>query len=295
MNRYHEIITRWTLSVILLIIPPTVLSQSDPENSNKNKDPDSTEVSGHSLFTGLGYGSNFIYLGSTISRNLPYGYCSGTYGYANTLYASVSAVHLSDISPFFAFYTGSLNYVHTFNSWFDIGAGFSRYQVTASLKDSLFNSFNYGDLTLGFDWRILYTKVSGGILLSDEKNGYLQIRNSRYMQTREFTKKKIYISVDPYFTVLLGTITKITTSDGKIVTVSPPYKKGGKYGQSKPVTTISRSFGMMETDFGIPVSLNSNKLTVEAEPGYVLPGSDDSGYSGPEGFYFTISAYFRIF
>ena len=295
MNRHHKIIISRLLCIILFIIPVNSLSKSRAEKSDTIAYKTDSLLSGSVLVTSLGYGTNFIYLGSTISRNQPYGYSSFTYGHNNEFYASISAVHLSKLSPFVAFYTGSLNYSHVFNSWFDISAGFSRYQVTASLGDILFNSFNYGDLTFGLDWKIIYTKISGGILLSEEKNGYLQIRNSRYFETPDFTKKKLSVTFDPYFTVLLGTITKLETSEGEIVTVSPPYKKGGKYGQSKPVTTISRSFGFMEADMGLPVSLNAGKFTLEAEPGYIIPVSDDSGYSGAEGFYFTISAYFRIF
>jgi len=295
MNRHYEIIIYRLFCIILLIMPKDANSQSITGNLKNSEDTIRQETAKHTLFTGLGYGSNFIYLGSTISRNQPYEYSSVIYGYNNALYASVSAVHLSDLSPFLAFYSGSLNYNHVFNSWFDISASFSRYQVTASLEENLFNSFNYGDITLGFDWRILYTKLSGGILFSEEENGYLQIRNSRYFQTPEYTKRKIYFSFDPYIAALFGTMTRLKTTEGQIVKVSPPYKKGGKYGQSQPVTSISRSFELLEADCGLPVSLNSGNLTFEAEPGYIFTGSDDSEYSGTKGFYLTISAYIRIF
>jgi hypothetical protein len=247
------------------------------------------------LFSGLGYGTNFIYLGSTISGNKPYGYASLIYGFNGELYFSASTVHLSSFTPFLAFYSGTVSYNHVFNSWFDISASASGYYVTPSLRDDLFNCFYYGDLTAGFDWNILYTKISGGILLSDLKNGYLQIRNSRYFQSREFTSKKFYFAFDPYISVLSGTITKIETDEGTVIKVSPPYKKGGKYGQADPVITISKSFGFMEADIGLPASFNTDKLTFEAEPGYILAGINDPEYTGPEGFYFTLSLYFRIF
>lgn len=295
MNRYYEIIIRSILSLALLTVPVNILSQTNQKIPDTARDTTDSEASKNNLFSSLGYGTNFIYLGSTISGNQPYEYASLIYGFKSEFYASVSAVHLSSISPFLAFYSGTLSYSHVFNLWFDIAASFSRYQVTASLQDDLFNSFYYSDLTAGFDWRILYTKITGGILLSDEKNGYLQVRNSRYFQSREYTARKLYFSFDPYITVLLGTITKIETTEGNVIKVSPPYKKGGKYGQSKPVNNISRSFGFMEADIGLPASFNSGKFTFEAEPGYILAGIKDPEYSGPKGFYFTISAYFRIF
>ncbi len=51
----------------------------------------------------------------------------------------------------------------------------------------------------------------------------------------------------------------------------------------------------MELDFGIPVTFNSGHLTIEAEPGYVIPLYDDLIYPGLKRFVFTLSAYFRIF
>ena len=295
MNRYYEIIITSILSLALFTVPVRILSQSDQIIPHTAKDTTDSEASKHTLFSGLGYGTNFIYLGSTISGNQPYEYASLIYGFKGKLYASASAVHLSSVSPFLAFYSGTVSYSHVFNSWFDISASLSGYYVTSSLRDDLFNGFYYGDLTAGFDWKILYTKISGGILLSDQKNGYLQVRNSRYFQSREFTAKKFYFSFDPYISVLSGTITKIKTDQGKVVKVSPPYKKGGKYGQSDPVITISRSFGFMEADMGLPASFNTEKFTFEAEPGYILAGINDPEYTGPEGFYFTLSLYFRIF
>lgn len=295
MSRHYKIVSITFLCIILFIFPVYTFSQTSRPDSLNIKQNSDTSVSKHALFTSLGYGSNFIYMGSTISGNQPYGYTSLTYGLNSELFASVSTVHLQDISPFLAFHTGSLNYIHVFNSWFDISTGISRYQVASSLENTLFNSFTYADLTLGFDWKILYTKISGGILMADENNGYLQLSNSRYFETREYTRKKISFSFDPYFTILSGSITKIETTEGKVVAVSPPYKKGGKFGQSKPVTTISRSFSLMEADFGLPVSLNAGKFILEAEPGYIIPLSDYSENGRPEGFYFMLNTYFKIF
>ena len=278
----------------MLLTYQNTQSQPGTEIAVNQPDTSSSEGSHHSLFTGLGYGSNMIYLGSTISQDQPFGYSALTYGYRDALYATVSAVHLSNQTPFLAFYTGSLNYTHVFNSWFDISASISRYQVTPSLTDTLFNSFFYSDLTLGFDWKLIYTKVTGGVLFSDENSGYLQIRNSRYFETSEFTKKKVNISFDPYFSILFGPLTEVETDEGSIVKISPPYRKGGKYGQISPVTTISTTFSLMEMDFGMPVSFNTSKFAVEAEPGYILPLYDDPEYPGLKGFVFLLSGYFRI-
>jgi len=295
MRRYYKIISAGILSLSLLFSCEIILSQSGREITVNKPDTSTSKDSHHSLFAGLGYGNNMIYLGSTISQDQPFGYSALTYGYRDALYATVSAVHLSGYTPFLAFYSGSMSYNHVFNSWFDISASISRYQVTSSLSDSLFSSFFYSDLTLGFDWKLIYTKISGGVLFSDENSGYLQIRNSRYFETPEFTKKRVSISFDPYFSILFGPLREVLTTEGSTVRLSPPYKRGGKYGQTAPVTTISTTFSLMETDFGVPVSFNAAKFAVEVEPGYILPLYDDPEYPGLKGFVLLISGYLRIF
>jgi hypothetical protein len=151
-------------------------------------------------------------MGSTISHNQPFGYTALSYCFNNELYASVSAIHLSNADPFVAFLTGSFNYNHAFNSWFDISTGVYRYQVPTSLTDTILRNFNYGDLTLGIDWRLIHSKISAGALLSDENQSYVQIRNSRYFQTAEFFKKKFHISFDPYINLLTGPLYKVETT-----------------------------------------------------------------------------------
>ncbi|MCK7541752.1 MAG: hypothetical protein MZV63_68120 [Marinilabiliales bacterium] len=69
--------------------------------------------------------------------------------------------------------------------------------MAESLRDTLFSNFTYADATLGFDWRILYSKISVGGLFSDGSQFYLQARNSRYFETPSFAKEKAFFSFDP--------------------------------------------------------------------------------------------------
>jgi hypothetical protein len=296
-------------SILMLIFTLNAYSQPDTIGSLHKTDTLKlvSEGSRHTLYTGFGYGSNMIYMGSTISHNQPFGYTALSYGFNNEFYATVSAIHLSDVEPFAAFYTGSLNYNHVFNSWFDISVGAYRYQVPASLADTLLCNFTYGDLTLGIDWRLIYSKISVGTLLSDENQTFFQIKNSRYFQTPEFSRKKFYISFDPYINLLLGPRYKAEYITEIYLSGSPTYQNLGSSSQNTinktsttgtaiPInTTYSRDFGFKEIDFGLPVSFNSDRIAVEAEASYVLPLYNDSYFPGPKGFVFIISCFFRIF
>jgi hypothetical protein len=261
-------------------------------------------VSPNSLYGGAGYGNNMVYLGSTISQNQPFGYASLAYGLNSEFFISASAFYLSGFKPFFSLYTGALSWSRTFNSWFDLSAGLYGYHSATELRDTLFGDFLYTDITAGFDWRILYSRLSAGGLSGSQPQAYFQLRNSRYFATPDIFGGRANISFDPYFNIIAGTVTTTSTIIGTdtIVSTFPPFGGGGNGNggggnQQVPTTeTIyTRNFRLMEVDFGLPVSLNFDVVTFELEAGYVLPLSDDPSYASAKGFVMQASLFFRIF
>ncbi|MFO7575510.1 MAG: hypothetical protein R6W67_10190 [Bacteroidales bacterium] len=249
------------------------------------------------LYGGIGYGNNMIYLGSTISQGQPYAYTALSYAVSSEFYISFSSIHLSGLSPFLPINSGSITWSHIFNSWFDISAGLYGYLVAPSLRDSLFGNFLYGDLTIGFDWRILYSKISFGGLISDYSQAYLQFRNSRYFETPDIFGGRANISFDPYINIIAGTIITaetVTTTD-TVFSTFPPFGRPGGRNETASETLYSRRIGLLEADIGLPVSLNFNKFTIEVEAGYILPLSSDYSAYISKGFVLMASAYFRIF
>ena len=263
----------------------------DYSNTNITK-PDSTSEditkSKHNLYGSAGAGYNMIYMGSSLSQDKPF-YSGGLiYGFNKEFYVSAYGVHLNIFDPLISFSSFSLNYSHAFNSWFDIALSASRYQANKTLTDTLFTSFFYADLTLGFDWKLLYTKLSAGGLFSESSSAYLQMRNSRFFQTPEMFKGKAFFSFDPYVNLLFGVLTE--TTEGTVL--SPPYRKGGRNGNSSSSTT-SR-FGLMEIDLGLPISFDIGRFTIDAEPGYTIPVYSGTTIQSAKGFVFSLSVYFRI-
>ena len=248
----------------------------------------------HSFFAGAGYGSNMIYLGTTMSQDHSFGYASVSYGFHDKLYLSATAYSINDFSPFIAFNSLGASFAHTINSWFDISASFSRYGVAESLRDTLFSNFLYFDATLGFDWRLLYSKISLGGLYAGGSQFYLQTKHSRYFETPSFAGGKSFFSFDPYVNILFGRMVSIETTSGTTTTVSPGYRPW-KNGSQGSTSTYTETFGPIEIDFGVPVAFNYDFLTIELEPGYVIPLYSDTGTTGMKGFLFMASAFFRIF
>jgi hypothetical protein len=286
-----------TFVLLALGFPFMVFSQSDTlSQSGKNSVPETdSSLHIHSLYAGVGSGSNMIYLGSTISHDQPFYATAITYGYKSSFYASASASHINGVNPYIAFYSLSLNYSHVFNSWFDISSSITGYKTPESLQEKLFSDFAFINLTTGFDWKLIYTKLSFGGLISDDKRGYLQVRNSRYFETPEFFKGKGQISFDPNINILFCQLIKIETITGVTkLGSSPPFRHFKK----NPISTtesFSYKFGLMDLEFSIPVTFKYNNFSIEAEPSYILPAFSNPEYPAPEGFTFFLNVYFRIF
>lgn len=327
----YRILLKSILFFILLYLnfPQKGLSANTETESARDTVTAAVKGSKHSLYPLAGFGSNMVYLGSTISGNQPFAYSGLAYGFNNEFFVSASSFHLSGVKPFFAFHNFSVSYSHVFNSWLDMSAGAYRYQVDKTLTDSLFDSFFYSDIGIGIDWKLLYSKFSfGGFLMKDPQT-YFQIKNSRYFKTPDLFSGKAYISFDPYVNVLFGNLvtTEITNGISTITTTQQynnPWTSSGKTGNSStghgtgssggygtgsgsstsvttttsvPTYTVTykKEFNIMQLEFGVPVAFNINSVTIEAEAAYVLPAYKSLEFPGPEGFIFLLSGYFRIF
>ncbi len=284
------------MSVILSI---SLYSQDEVITVTQDQDIDTAAnnevTSFHSLYTSAGLGNNMIYMGSSISQDRPYYYGSLIYGLKEKLYVSVSSFHLAAYDSFVALNTYSLNFSHTFNSWFDISLNASRYQVNKELTDTLFNSFMYGDLTLGIDWRILYSKLSVGGIFSESSGAYFQLRNSRYFETPYFFNGKANVSFDPYVNMLFGTLTETTTSGETTIGITQPFSSKKTSGKNSSGITTEEFFSLMEVDLGIPVAFTMGRVTIEADPGFIFPLYSDNDPLNPQGFSLLLSCFVRIF
>jgi hypothetical protein len=281
-------------SIMLQALFTGASAQVSADSSVIENSPVTVEkASTHAMYAGTGFGSNMVYLGTTISNDQPFGYASVSYGFKDHLYLSATGYTLSGFTPFLAYYSLDMSFNHTFNSWFDMGLSLSRYNIAESLEDTLFSSFTYANATVGFDWRILYTQVSAGGLFAEDSWFYLQARNSRYFETPTFAGGKAFFSFDPYVNLIFGTIFTIETTED--TTTTYPGHGGWQRPPQGSSSTYSERFGLVEMDFGLPVAFSYDFFTFEVEPGYVLPFYSDTETSGAEGFIILLSAFFRIF
>jgi hypothetical protein len=288
---------------LLLLLQPLVTCVTAQTAQDIEAAPDSSATAArssiHSFYAGTGYGSNMLYLGTTMSQDHGFGYASLSYGIADQFYLSATGYSVGGFSPFAAFFNLGINYSHTFNSWFDMSLNLSRYNVAKELRDTLFSNFTYADATLGLDWRILYSRVSAGGLFAGGGQFYLQTRHSRYFETPSFARGKAFFSFDPYFNLLFSTMVTAESAGGVTeTTISPGYRPWSKYSQSSsstPGTIYTESFGLTEIDLGLPISFSYDRFTLEVEPGYVIPMYSVTGSSGTRGFLLMAALFFRIY
>jgi hypothetical protein len=294
---YHIII----ILVYIQLLPIPTFCQSDGKSDTLTKPGKNTyriseSSSGlHSLYTGIGAGSNMIYLGTSISNNKPFYSASVTYGNRNSLFVSASASHLAETNPYLAFYNLAINYSHTFNSWFDISTDIAGYKTAESLQDSLFSDFAYINLTTGFDWKLIYTRISFSGLISAEKGFYLQVSNSRYFETPEFCHGKAIVYFDPDIDILFGNLVTIETDSGEVSHGKAPPFSHARNRPGNPTDKYSEKFGLMDFEFSLPVTFSYGKFSLEAEVSYLLPVYSEPYYPEPEGFTFYLNAFFKIF
>lgn len=210
---------RLQISLLILLVPINgAFAQSDTAAA-------ALKIEKQALYAGAGYGSNMVYLGSTISQNQPYLYGAVSWSLYEKFYLSGGAFYLPGISPSSpSFYTASLTFNQDIFKWLDMSAGIYRYMVKPELTDTLFGSFSYADVKLGADWKILYTEVTCGGFVMKEPPTYLQIRNSRYFETPLFFRKKATVSFQPYVNVLFGTLGTLQTFEGtEVITTTQTY------------------------------------------------------------------------
>ncbi len=57
---------------------------------------------------------------------------------------------------------------------------------------------------------------------------------------------------------------------------------------------LLKKFSLMDIGFSLPVTFTYGKFSVEAVPSYLLPLYSDPLYPEPQGFNFSINAFFKI-
>jgi len=279
----------------------------------------------HSFYSMTGYGSTAIYPGSTLEGSQKLALGSLIYSYRNKFFVSIGSIDLINNGIPADYINPSLIYTLNPTKWLDISVTGSAFRVNSKYADSLRQNFTLADITTGLNAGFMKTDISFSWLYSDRSNFFIQIRNSKYFQTRTFLNNRLSFSFNPYVKLLAGThyrsvnesISSTNIVIDTIAVVLPVNQQttdnNGNRTMNDPslnyttvinqsaitttsvVTTLKNRFGLMEISAGIPVSINFRRVSVEAEAGYVLPAYSDELVPRPKGFIFMVTGLIRLF
>ncbi len=282
----------------------------------------------HALYSGAGFGNGIMYPAITVARTGTFAYGSLLYSFKNELFASVSAWNIMESGQVPDFSNYSLMYIRSMNKWLDISLMASFFQFNKATADTLLNNFAYTDLSAGLIWKSFRTSLSFSASFSAEIQYYVRIKNSVYIQTPSLFRGKAFLSFNPSVTLLAGSFLKAETSVITTPTVTcdtlfvrdtdnfTGYTDNGNSPSSQSfvsipgsgftintvttwsgmeITALKKDFGIIETNITLPIALNFKRLTLETEPGYIIPLRKNEYMPQPGGFNLTISLLFRLF
>lgn len=279
---------------------------------------DSVGTEKNYLSSSISYGNNSSFLGRFQSRAMPYLGADVTAMHKNGLWFSVMAYDIVS-SPVF------MDEIDLMAGWnFDLsekwdgsfyyGSYFFQ-ENTELLKSYVANS---ASVAAGFDWSILYTRLSSAYIFgNDISDIFLILDNSHYFEFPNILGGD-YISLDPQISLIAGTQTfyeqfvveeeipgKAANGKGKGKGKDKGKGKGKGPGQGKtpiePKTTEvsiieneSRSFNVMSYELALPVIYTRGNWAFETSGRYSIPVNALEGYLTQPQFFFTSTLYYTI-
>ena len=224
---------------------------------------DTTDTPKRSFAVGLSYGSNSTYFGRSQAEAFPYTAATLTYTAKNGLYGSVELYNLLNTPTALDETDLTVGWDHDLGKTLDVSLSYSRFFFPTNselVKSSVNNAF---DASLGQDWSAFYSRLSATYLYgknAGKGDAFLILENSRSFETKRGFGQNDYFSVEPVVSLAAGT--------QSFAEAAVTRRKGGATGTA--VRNVRR-FGLVDYEFGIPVSYNVGKLALSAGWRYVVP------------------------
>ena len=223
---------------------------------------DTTDVPRRSFAAALSYGSNSAYFGRSQAVAFPYAAATLTYSAKSGLYGSVEFYNLLNTPTALDETDLTVGWNHALGKTTDVALSYSHFIFPANselVKASVSNAFDAG---LGQDWGAFYSRLSATYLFGStprQGDGFLILENSRSFETKHGFGQHDYFAVEPVVSIAAG-----TQSFGETALTKRNKGKGN-------VARSVRRFGLVDYEFGIPVSYYVGKLELSAGWRYVIP------------------------
>lgn len=227
---------------------------------------DTTDVPKRSFAAALSYGSNSTYFGRSQAVAFPYAAATLTYSDKSGLYGSVDFYNLLNTPTALDETDLTVGWDHDLGKTTDVALSYSHFIFPANselVKSSVNNALDIG---LGQDWGAFYSRLSATYLFGSaagKGDGFLILENSRYFETKRGFGENDYFAVEPVVSIAAGTQSFAETALTK--------RNKGRGKSNVPVARSVRNFGLVDYEFGVPVSYHVGKLALSAGWRYVVP------------------------
>ena len=225
---------------------------------------DTTAVPKRSFAAALSYGSNSTYFGRSQAVAFPYAAATLTYSGKSGLYGSVEFYNLLNTPTALDETDLTVGWDYDLGKTTDVALSYSHFLFPANselVKASVNNAFEAG---LGQDWGAFYSRLSVTYLFgsaASKGDGFLILENSRSFETERGFGQHDYFAVEPVVSIAAG-----TQSFGETALA-----KRNKGRANLPISRSVRRFGLVDYEFGVPVSYYVGKLELSAGWRYVVP------------------------
>lgn len=256
---------------------------------------DSTTKKTRALFLGVTYGSNSSFLGRYQAEILPYYLADISYKSKTGLWLSLSAYDINDSRTFVDEVDVMAGWNIDLSKRVDASIFYTRYFFTESTELIKASVSNTATASLGLDWGILYSKMTGHYIFGGAHDFFLLIDNSRYIEFPEIFRKDDYLSLEPKISIISGTQTFVDTHYVNQGTPligrpgnGPPWSNPGSGGTAPSTVESSQTtFNILSYEFILPVAYSIGNFSFEINGRYSIPVNLLEGDTSVPQFFFT--------
>lgn len=257
---------------------------------------DSTLVKNSSLTLAAIYGSNANYYGQTAEQHLPFVLTNASYRLKNGIYFSAGAYKLlnigeSAISELDLSAGYEVDVTRNFNASFGYTRSFFE-QNSPLLQAANENTIS---ASLAYDWRFLKTSFSSFYAFGTQNDVFLSLNNSRSFNLGSIVKDKDYISLEPGFEVVGGTLQYleeyIVRRERQVQIPGAPRVDDNQY---SILTRSASTFDMLTYNMNVLLGYNRNNYLIETAYQLSYLGKSISATNRKPRSFFNLSLYYQF-
>lgn len=265
---------------------------STPDAGVESIKSDSTKK--RTVFFGLSYGSNSSFLGRYQAKLLPYYSADVSYKSKTGLWLSLFTYDVANSNSFIDEVDVMLGWTKDLSKRVDASLYYTRYFFTGSSELIKASVANTTSGAIGYDWRILYSKISAHYIFGDMHDFFVVFENSRYFEVPGFFDDQDYFSCDPKISIISGTQTFVDTyyiNQGTPLVNPGNPSRGGRPSGGGTTTTAEQSsqttFSVLSYELSLPIAYNKGRFAFEVNGRYSIPVNLLDGDTSKPQFFFT--------